>query len=86
MLKKTIVLIIAVVFLTAVCAPDQAQAFAILFPAVGLAVVVGVLAAVGGISAVTDTHRYYRLQGEAESGPPIDQRSPETTAQVAGSR
>ncbi|MGD9017324.1 MAG: conotoxin [Desulfobacterales bacterium] len=85
MLKKTIVLIIAVVFLTAVCAPDQAQAFAILFPAVGLAVV-GVLAAVGGISAVTDTHRYYRLQGEAESGPPIDQRSPETTAQVAGSR
>ena len=59
MLKKTAVLIIAVVFfLTAVCAPDQAQAFAILFPAVGLAVV-GVLAAVGGISAVTDTHRDY---------------------------
>ncbi len=85
MLKKTAVLIIAAVFLTAVCAPTQAEAFVILFPAVGLAII-GALAAVGGISAVTDTHRDHRLQAEAESSPPIGPRSPEAMGQMVGTK
>jgi hypothetical protein len=85
MLKKTAILIITVVFLTAVCAPDQAEAFVILFPAVGLAII-GALVAVGGISAVTDTHGDHELNAETESGPPIGQRTPKAEVRVAGAR
>lgn len=53
MLKKVAVLMIAVVFLVGISAP-RANAFVVLFPAVGLAIV-GAVVAITGVAAVIDT-------------------------------
>lgn len=75
MLKKVAVLMIAAVFLVGISAP-RADAFVVLFPAVGL-VIVGAMVAISGVAAVIDTHRDIQATKADGERKPMEAAKPE---------
>lgn len=75
MFKKSLVLMIAVIFLVCVSTP-QADAFVVLFPAVGLAIV-GAVVVLTGIGAVVDTHNDIEAAAAEADEAPVEQAMPE---------